>query len=225
MLIFPTQQQCLNTPVHPGPEPKPLLKLPSSQQEWAEANTFFSEVLVAEVLRESTPESMNGVLCEGIYSFFVQKYGTRKPRIPKQQQTRERHERALKKVKQLKKEASLYKAGICPRLSWLLTIEELPITWVERQLEVLATRYLKKWAGLAKSASTALLYLPQKKGGMNLPSLTSLYKRLQVSHQSQLLMSQDPCVRYLAEKGLQHDSTKKFKASVVVRDALAKDPN
>ena len=122
----------------------------------------------------------------------------------------------------------LYKAGICPRLSWLLTIEELPITWVERQLEVMATRYLKKWAGLAKSANTALLYLPQKKGGMNLPSLTSLYKRLQVSRQSQLLMSRDPCVRYLAEKGLQHDLTlsrKKFKASVVVRNALAEDPN
>ena len=122
----------------------------------------------------------------------------------------------------------LYKAGICPRLSWLLTIEELPITWVERQLEAMATRYLKKWAGLAKSANTALLYLPQKKGGINLPSLTSLYKRLQVSHQSQLLMSRDPCVRYLAEKGLQHDLTlsrKKFKASVVVRDALAEDPS
>ena len=62
---------------------------------------------------------------------------------------------------------------------------------------------------------------------MNLPSLTSLYKRLQVSRQSQFLMSRDPCVRYLAEKGLQLDlmlSRKKFKASVVVRDALAEDP-
>ena len=61
----------------------------------------------------------------------------------------------------------LYKAGICPQLSWLLNIQEFPITWVER---VLATRYLKKWAGLAKSANTALLYLPQKKAGMNLLS-------------------------------------------------------
>ena len=103
----PTQQQCLNTiaPVHPGPQPKPLLKLPSSQQEWTEANTFFSEVLVPEVLRESTPESKNRVLCEGIYGLFAQKYGTRNPGIPKQQKKRERHERALKRVKQLKKEA------------------------------------------------------------------------------------------------------------------------
>ena len=41
-------------------------------------------------------------------------------------------------------------------------------------------------------------------------------------------MSRDPCVWYLAEKGLQHYLTlsrKKFKASVVVRNALAEDPN
>lgn len=43
----------------------------------------------------------------------------------------------------------LYKASICPRLSWLLTIEDLPMTWVERYLEATATRYLKKWASLA----------------------------------------------------------------------------
>ena len=63
---------------------------------------------------------------------------------------------------------------------------------------------------------------------MNLPSLASLYKHLQVSYQSQLLMFWDPCVRDLAEKGLQHDlmlSRKKFKASVVVRHTLAEDPN
>ena len=51
----------------------------------------------------------------------------------------------------------LYKFGVCPRLSWLLLIEELPITWVERELEATATRFLKKWAGLAKCANTALL--------------------------------------------------------------------
>ena len=51
----------------------------------------------------------------------------------------------------------LYKAGMCPRLTWLLNVQELPITWVERQLEATATRFVKKWAGLAKSANTAIL--------------------------------------------------------------------
>ena len=121
----------------------------------------------------------------------------------------------------------LYKAGICPRLSWLLTIEDLPISWVEKQIEVVATKYLKKWAGLVKSANTALLYLPQKMRGLHLPSLTSLYKRLQVSRQSQLLTPPNPCVRHLAEKNLQHElglSRKEFQASVVVRDILVLDP-
>jgi len=73
----------------------------------------------------------------------------------------------------------LFKAGICPRLSWLLLIEELPITWVERELEATATRFLKKWSGLAKSANTALLYLPTKLGGLISQPLhpsTSAYK-------------------------------------------------
>ena len=75
----------------------------------------------------------------------------------------------------------LHKAGIYPHLSWLLNIEELPFTWVERQLEAAATQFVKKWAGLAKSANTSLLYLPQKMGSLN--------KQLQVSRQCQLLTS------------------------------------
>jgi len=94
----------------------------------------------------------------------------------------------------------LYKASICPRLSWLLLIEELPITWIERELEATATHYLKKWTDLAKSANTAMLYLPQKMGGLNLPTLISLYKRLQDSWQCQLLTSPDGCQIFGREK-------------------------
>ena len=63
-----------------------------------------------------------------------------------------------------------YKAGICPCLSWLLDNEELPSTWIERQLEATATWFVKKWAGLAKLANTSLFYLPLTMGGLNLPS-------------------------------------------------------
>ena len=122
----------------------------------------------------------------------------------------------------------LYKAGICPRLSWLLLIEELPISWVERELEATATCFLKKWAGLSKSANTAFLYFPTRLGGLNLPALTSTYKRLQVSRQSQLLVSLDGCVRHLAERNLQNElslTRKKFKPAVTVRDVMVEDPS
>ena len=47
--------------------------------------------------------------------------------------------------------------------------------------QAMATRFLKQWAGLAKSANPNLLYLPKRDSGLNLPSLSFLYKRLQVS--------------------------------------------
>ena len=81
----------------------------------------------------------------------------------------------------IRQKLRLYKAGICLWLTWLLTVQELPITWVERQLEATATRFVKKWAGLARSASTALLYLPQRMSALNLLSPSALYKQLQVS--------------------------------------------
>ena len=70
----------------------------------------------------------------------------------------------------------LYRAEICPCLSWLLTIEALPLSWVEKKLDALATLYLKKWAGLARPANSAVLYLPHKIGGLNLPLISTVYK-------------------------------------------------
>lgn len=85
-----------------------------------------------------------------------------------------------------------------------------------------------KWAGLEKSTNITLLYLPTRRGGLNLPALTSLDKRLQVSHQSQLLMSPDGSVRLLVERNLQHELSmmnKKFKPAVTVCNAMVEDPS
>ena len=99
----------------------------------------------------------------------------------------------------------LYSAGMCPRLTWPLLTQEFPITWIQRELDFLATCYIKHWAGLAKSAtcSTAILYLSHSiMGGLNLHRLSTVYKKLQVSHQTQLLTSRDGCVRCLADRNL-----------------------
>ena len=122
----------------------------------------------------------------------------------------------------------LYRAGIVPRLSWLLMIEDLPITWVEKKLDGLATLYVKKWAGLARPANTAILYLPHKMGGLNLPLISIQYKRLQVVKQSQLLTSTNHCTRQMAERSLQRDLTlkrAKFQPRVVVRDMMIGNPD
>ena len=126
-----------------------------------------------------------------------------------------------------KQKLLLYSGGVCPRLSWPLLIQEFPTTWMERQVDSLVTGYLKRWSGLGKSANTALLYLPRLLGGLNLPSPSTLHKRLQVSRQCQLLTSQDSCVRFLAERGLKNELSlvrKKFRPAVEAREALKISP-
>ena len=126
-----------------------------------------------------------------------------------------------------KQKLLLYSGGVCPRLTWPLLIQEFPTTWMDRQVDSVVTHYLNKWSGLGRSANAALLYLPRFLGGQNLPRLSTLHKRLQVSRQCQFLTSQDSCVRFLADRGLrreQHFTRRKFRPAEVAREALSVSP-
>ena len=61
----------------------------------------------------------------------------------------------------------LYRVAVCPRLNWDLTVNNVPLSWIKETMEATATRYLKRWSGLARSADPSRLYLPQSKGGLN----------------------------------------------------------
>lgn len=65
-----------------------------------------------------------------------------------------KHTRMLKNVDETpvtrQQKLLLYCAGICPRMSWNLTVNSLPLSWVTETLEVTATRFLKRWSGLAR---------------------------------------------------------------------------
>ena len=124
-----------------------------------------------------------------------------------------------------KQKLLLYSGGVCPRLTWPLLIQEFPTTWMEQQVDSLATAHLKRWSGLGKSANTAILYLPRSLGGLDLPSLSTLHMRLQVSRQCQLLTSQEPSVRFLADRGLKRElslARKKFRPAREAREAMRK---
>ena len=64
----------------------------------------------------------------------------------------------------------LYRDAVCPCLTWDLSIANLPISWVEKNLDAMATRYLKRWTSLTRSPDTSHLYLPKSLGGLqNVP--------------------------------------------------------
>ena len=90
--------------------------------------------------------------------------------------------------------------GTCPRLNWLPTVHEFPLSWMKRQLEATATRYLKRWTGgLTKSTNPNIFYILRSEGPQ-LSSIATLYDKLQVSKHCQLLTSKDATVRHLAER-------------------------
>ena len=66
-----------------------------------------------------------------------------------------------------KQKLHLFKLGICPRLTWDLTITEFPVSWMEKSLDPLVTKYLKQWSGLARPAET-LLTMFQRQAGVTI---------------------------------------------------------
>ena len=82
---------------------KAAIKLPSTQEEWEDANSYFSHVVVPQVVAEVSPEAKNNRLSEAIYSFFASKYGTKQQK--RRERRRTKHGHTLNKAKKLKNEA------------------------------------------------------------------------------------------------------------------------
>ena len=93
----------INTFQH-NPLLKSTLTLPTTDEEWEQADLYFKTSLVPVVMAATSPGEMSTALCEGIYSYFASAYGT-KATSTKKLKKRPLHSRALKEVERKKKEA------------------------------------------------------------------------------------------------------------------------
>ena len=122
----------------------------------------------------------------------------------------------------------LFKQGVCPGLSWSLLIEQFPISWLKRELQPLATRAFKSWVGLSRPSNTSVLYLRAKRGGLTLPSLVGLYKKMQATWMVQILTSHNPGVHRAGKLQLMEERGKqqqKFRPAVLVDSIISQDPS
>lgn len=113
------------------------------------------------------------------------------------------------------------------RMTWDLIISDIPITWIEKNLDTMSTKYLKKWTGLAKSANTARLFLAKENGGLQLPSMSTTYKSLQCAKSTSLMTSSDAVVRHLVSEKTRRETTarrKKFQPYKQAVEVLQQDP-
>ena len=121
----------------------------------------------------------------------------------------------------------LFRLAVCPRLTWDLSINSFPVSWLKTTLQPIATKFLKKWCGLARSADTGCIFLPHENGGMELPCLVTLYKKLQVSKAARYTCSRDPMVRAIASRETRREATQQrpiFKPFQEVIQAMKDDP-
>ena len=82
------------------------------------------------------------------------------------------------------------------------------------------------WSGLPRCADPSRLYLPRSLGGLEMPSLPTLFKKLQVTRHTGLLTSRDTYCRFLAQRQSDHDkgTAKKFLAAVEASQIVSQHP-
>ena len=78
-----------------------------------------------------------------------------------------------------------------------------------------------------RSAEPSYLYLPKSEGGLQLPPLSLIYKKLKVSQAGLMLTSKDQVTQHVTSKSIQSQQDQRrvvFKPMVQVRNVLAVDP-
>lgn len=85
-------------------------------------------------------------------------------------------------------------------LRWKLQTIELTETNVKQDLQVITTRYLKKWTGLNRSSNTSILYISKKRHGLGNVDIIALWKAGVISKHHILKYSKDPWIQETYKK-------------------------
>ena len=121
----------------------------------------------------------------------------------------------------------LFRICICPRLTRDLSISDLPIWWLCSTLQPIATRFLKKWSGLARPADPNWLFLPKFNSGLDIPHLVTMYKMIQAAKAGSHMYSSDSTIRAIATQDTLHESQLQrpsFRPHQEVVNVIKEDP-
>ena len=90
----------------------------------------------------------------------------------------------------------IYEHLVVAKLSWKFTIYTFPITFA-KHLQTMAKPFLKKWAGVTRSANNTILFRSRNKGGLNTTSLDTKLKCAQLVKFHQLKYSIAPSTQLI----------------------------
>lgn len=119
-------------------------------------------------------------------------------------------------------------AVICLRLIRDFMVNQLPTSWVTLNMEVKATRFLKRWDALARSSDTLRLYLPKADGDLGLPAISTVYQKQQTTVANLIITSSDPIIQHTATLTMRREKylTRPPHTTILkVREILQTDPS
>ncbi|KAL0148227.1 hypothetical protein M9458_056459 [Cirrhinus mrigala] len=111
--------------------------------------------------------------------------------------------------------AWLYQHGFLPRLMWLLTVYEVPMTSVER-VERKINKYLRRWLGIPPSFTSVGLYI--RSGQLQLP-LSSVVEEFKVAKCRVIMTYRDSQDEQVRQAGILTRSGRKWAADSSVAQA------
>ena len=103
----------------------------------------------------------------------------------------------------------------------------MPVSWLQNTLQPIATRYLKRWSGLYRSADPNRLFLPKSNGGLELPHLVTVYKKIHAAKAGSHMYSSDSTVQAIATQDTLHEAKLQrvlFRPHQEVVEAMKEDP-
>ena len=126
----------------------------------------------------------------------------------------------MKRLENLEKTAirsefklEIYKIYILPSIRFLLTVHDLPISLLSR-LDTMADQYLKKWAGLPKCATNAILHLNT---ALDIQKISTLYKEVHATSHCSTRLKGDRGVNLAIDNRLVRESQLVRKQSITVQ--------
>ena len=99
----------------------------------------------------------------------------------------------------------MYQFGILGRLSWPFMVHDLPLS-LAIEFDKHSNRFLKRWAGLARSAEVGVLYRTNEHFGLGLTKISTHFKKMGVVKCLLLKHSKDPNVRQLYDDRVKREA-------------------
>ena len=105
-----------------------------------------------------------------------------------------------------KQKVKIYRHALPAKMSWDLKLYHLPQSFIQRSLDPVCIRFLKKWLRLPQCGNPGVLFLEPAKGGLGLPSMATFHLALSAGKLARLAHSRDPVVNRLATKSANHQA-------------------